>query len=1002
MSLTPLTYVLLFVANVAPTFDKRFNESEALTQKSPLTKEDKERACELLKAILRDARIEDERLYAKRRLAWWEFRLGSRDEARKILEEALRKAPADSYLTFQINYDLGEYYLEAVQQDRAEKCIKRALELARKNELLWMKEKQVPVPEVMTTRLEIRLAELKGFQNGELAAAHKEFSDLRRGIEDKVTDVHWAVLVARCDLNLADVERRQGRPFDALRRLKKCVAYLQPFNNYEAFEMRYSCHHSLAVIYTPLTRFKDARDETAAAADLLKLLNNARTAGDLENLRAVVALEECGFRFANNPEDSVLLERLKEAETHAKAALDRYGSAASNSVAHTTLTLGQIRALHARALAQSGGSPEKVRAQYQQARESMTEALRRFRETLPEDNDLVLLCRRLLAGVALKLDEVSDARKQAEDTVALFRKVHPREEDELMGRGLLLQQLLEIEEQAGNLKQAASYARDHRHLAAERLVTFLAGLTAAEQIKFFRTWDDPGLHGSLRLGIGSADFAADSAEWLINGKAKSAEVLGEVIRQQRLQKDFPQLQKAIARQAYLLYRARQDDPAVQTKLQEVEALKRELAAQRPVRPSQKWYELEKLRERLTNDDVYIDVFCLRPKASAPRAYFAWVVKAKGPVAVVPLGEADKIEPLVEAFQQHMKECAGSDGFPSGVPRAERTLRKNCLGPLSELILKDLLPVVKDKPHWIVSPDGPLWNVSWGALVLPADGPYLIEKYTFRYVVSGRDLAQPAAPAVPVGDPWIVANPDYDWKPRGINGRVEFGLSQLAGAEQEGREVMACLKPFFKAKPRILIGEEGTKAAFLELARPPRIVYLTTHGISSLAQDFFKVPLTRSGDDVFLVDPLVSCGLALAGFNFIPNGKGPGGETLPGLLTGAEVLAVDLQGTELVVLSACQTGTGKKGKMSFGQSPADLRHAFHLAGAQNVVSSLWSVDDNATRELMVSFMGAFARRPAADKAELLAGAQRDLIARRRRDRDHESHPFFWAAFTLSGR
>jgi CHAT domain-containing protein len=114
-----------------------------------------------------------------------------------------------------------------------------------------------------------------------------------------------------------------------------------------------------------------------------------------------------------------------------------------------------------------------------------------------------------------------------------------------------------------------------------------------------------------------------------------------------------------------------------------------------------------------------------------------------------------------------------------------------------------------------------------------------------------------------------------------------------------------------------------------------------------------------------------------------------------------VLAVDLHGTDLVVLSACQTGTGKKGKMSFGQSPADLRHAFHLAGARSVVSSLWSVDDEATKDLMVSFMESYARRPDGDKAEALAKAQRDMIAKRRRDLEHDAHPYFWAGFTLSG-
>ena len=184
----------------------------------------------------------------------------------------------------------------------------------------------------------------------------------------------------------------------------------------------------------------------------------------------------------------------------------------------------------------------------------------------------------------------------------------------------------------------------------------------------------------------------------------------------------------------------------------------------------------------------------------------------------------------------------------------------------------------------------------------------------------------------------------------------------------------------------MTGDKAIKAAFLGLTESPRVVYLSTHGFSLLRT-------TLGTDDEFQVDPLLRCGVAFAGCNFLPAKD----KELPGLLTGAEVLAIDLRGTDLIVLSACQSGTGVT---SYGQSPADLRHAFHLAGARAVVSSLWSVEDEATRELMVSFMTGYGR-PGTNKADALVEAQRTMINKLRQGLDHHAHPFFWAAFTLSG-
>jgi CHAT domain-containing protein len=194
--------------------------------------------------------------------------------------------------------------------------------------------------------------------------------------------------------------------------------------------------------------------------------------------------------------------------------------------------------------------------------------------------------------------------------------------------------------------------------------------------------------------------------------------------------------------------------------------------------------------------------------------------------------------------------------------------------------------------------------------------------------------------------------------------------------------------------KILRGDQATEGA-LKKVRGPRILHLATHGFFLPDEPPPQPADDARADGAAMVpgaagpppqeNPLLRSGLALAGANKLRSGNEDG------ILTALEASGLDLWGTKLVVLSACETGVGK---VTNGEGVYGLRRALVIAGAESLVMTLWQVDDLATRDLMAGYyarLGAGKGRGTALRDTQLAIAAQGKYA----------HPYFWASFLSAG-
>ncbi len=317
-----------------------------------------------------------------------------------------------------------------------------------------------------------------------------------------------------------------------------------------------------------------------------------------------------------------------------------------------------------------------------------------------------------------------------------------------------------------------------------------------------------------------------------------------------------------------------------------------------------------------------------------------------------------------------------------------------------------------------SPDGIYNQINLNILPNPATGEYVLDEIDIHLVTNTKDLLQFKSKKSANKNAVLFGRPAYQlevqqlqaatkpFQKRGEAGwlsdheRTELrkaSFTDLPGTEIEVKNIGQLLQRN-GWQTSVHTGKAALEEA-VKAVKNPAILHIATHGVfeQSNAEDVRSrgrniVPLSLTDKSHFAApsgtNPMLSSKLLLAGAaTYLNAEKKP--DTEDGMLTAYEAANLDLDNTELAVLSACETGLGE---VKNGEGVYGLQRAFKVSGAKTILMSLWAVDDIATQELMASFYGAWLK--TGNKRQAFRQAQQQI-------RDKYKLPKYWGAFVMVG-
>lgn len=338
---------------------------------------------------------------------------------------------------------------------------------------------------------------------------------------------------------------------------------------------------------------------------------------------------------------------------------------------------------------------------------------------------------------------------------------------------------------------------------------------------------------------------------------------------------------------------------------------------------------------------------------------------------------------------------GGGGVPDVSKKVSHELYKFVWQPLDSLL--------QGVQTIYYSPSGLLHQLNLSAIPFN-DSLTLGEKYDMYRLGSTRQLAEENNFTTVSNHSLLLGNINFDADSVSITTanknikpqyNVEFetredvnnGVNKWKHLTNTGPEISAIAK--YSTNADKLIYNSATEDAFYAaLAKKPKVIHLATHGF------FYDAPKdtlsTKKNEPVFVNarDAMLRSGLILAGANRVWLGGIPKKGQEDGILTAYEVSLTDMRNTELVVTSACETALGD---INGSEGVFGLQRAFKIAGAKNLLMSLWKVDDEATKEYMETFYKLYLKEgKTIHEAYQLTQSQM---------KKKYKNPYYWAAFIL---
>lgn len=624
-----------------------------------------------------------------------------------------------------------------------------------------------------------------------------------------------------------------------------------------------------------------------------------------------------------------------------------------------------------------------------------------FEKSLGAEHPLTALNLNLLGAIYTNIGDYSQAETFYLRSIAIKRKKEGEYHPYLGG---IYSNLAGLYALKGDIEKAIAEQK-----RANSIIEFNTGINLTtgserqklEYLKTLREFEDKTLTLGFQFAPESKEAAALSATMILQRKGRVLDAVSDNInalrrrfnsQDKKLLDDLAAINKDFAE----LISGDNENLSAEQKQAEVEKLsdQREKLESEISRRANGFYERTKpvtlpdVQSVIPADGVLLEFTVYRPASMSsisgydqtPPHYAVFVVRPDE-LKWKDLGETDKINQAIDAFRRALRDPKRKD------------IRQTARG-LDEKLMSPIRALIGDKKHLLVSPDGNLNLIPFEALV-DENGKFLIENYAVTYLTAGRDLLRMKTSRESKDKALVVANPSFDQaglpiaantrkaNTRRNTKRISIAATRnlsdtyfapLSGTAQEARAIQTLFP-----ESKVLTEAEATESALKQI-NAPQILHIATHGFFLEDSGVSKEANAESEN------PLLRSGLALAG----ANSHGKNG-TDDGILTALEASGLNLWGTKLVVLSACDTGLGvvKNGEGVYG-----LRRAFLLAGTESLVMSLWSVSDYVTREVMTGYYKNL--KQGAGRSTALREVQLEMLKKPNRQ-----HPFYWASFIQSG-